>query len=210
MKKPFVKICGNTNIDDARLSLEYGADMLGFIFYKKSPRYIEPERAGAMISELKKDFLFKAVGVFVNPDKEYVDYIISITGVDMLQFHGEETLSFVKKFNKEIIKAFRIKARPDILRAYEYDTVDYFLFDAFSKEYYGGTGKVFDWSLLDDFKFRDRLILSGGIAAGNVKEAVKKVKPYAVDLCSSIEKEPGIKDREKIKDFFLIFNNGKN
>lgn len=208
--KPRVKICGNTNIDDAKAVLKYGADMLGFIFYEKSPRYIAPGKAGVIIDRLKKEFSFMSVGVFVNPSKEYVDKILNIADMDMLQFHGEEPAAFIKYFNKRIIKAFRIKDSTDILKCDEYAFVDYFLLDAFSTDAYGGTGKVLKWGLLEKFKFRDRLILAGGIGSNNVKEAVNKVKPYAVDLVSSLEVRSGVKDMEKIKEFFSIFNNEIN
>jgi len=204
--KPRVKICGNTGMDDARAVLKYGADMLGFIFYEKSPRYIAPEKAGAIIEKLKKDFSFISVGVFVNPSKEYVEKILNIADMDILQFHGEESLSFIKHFNKKIIKAFRIKDSSDILKCDEYSLVDYFLLDAFSADAYGGTGKVFKWGLLNNFKYRDRLILAGGIGSNNIKEVAEKVKPYGVDLVSSLEKRSGVKDIEKIKEFFSIFN----
>jgi phosphoribosylanthranilate isomerase len=202
MTRPLVKICGNTNIEDARAALEYGADLLGFIFYEKSPRYISPEKAQNIISKLKEDFLFKSVGVLVNPITIHVDTLLGIADLDVLQFHGDEPLSFINSFNKKIIKAFRIKEKSDLIKCDEYENADYFLLDTFSKEVYGGTGKAFDWSLLEEFKFRDRLFLAGGISASNVKEAVAKVKPYAVDLVTSLEKSPGIKDREKIKNFF--------
>ncbi|MBN2402631.1 MAG: phosphoribosylanthranilate isomerase [Spirochaetes bacterium] len=207
MYRPLVKICGNTRIDDAKLSLECGADMLGFIFYEKSSRYISPKKAGTIIDKLKNNFSFMSVGVLVNPSKEYVDKILKIADLDMLQFHGEEPLSFIKNFRKKTIKAFRIKDKLDILKCDAYESVDYFLLDAFSTDAYGGTGKVFKWGLLNDFKFQDRLILAGGIGSNNIKEVVIKVKPYAVDLVSSLEKRSGIKDREKIKDFFSILNN---
>ncbi len=205
MKRPLVKICGNTNIDDAAASLECKADLLGFIFHEKSPRYITPEKAGAIINKLKGKFIFKSVGVFVNPSKDYVDNAINISGIDLLQFHGEETMAFIKQFNKRIIKAFRINNRTDIFRCDNYNSVDYFLLDAFSKEAYGGTGKVFNWDLLENFKFRSRLFLAGGISSGNINEALNNIKPFGIDLCSSIEKEPGIKDHDKIKAFFSSF-----
>lgn len=202
--RPLVKICGNTNINDARICLEQGADMLGFIFYAKSPRFIDPHKAGDIISEMRKDFTFESVAVFVNPKKEFVDNVIATTHIDMLQFHGEESLSFIKLFNKKTIKAFRIKDNADIMKCDEYNSADYLLLDAFSNESYGGTGKVFNWNMLLDFKYRDRLFLSGGISADNVKEAVSKVKPYAVDLASGVEKSPGVKDKKKIKEFFSV------
>jgi phosphoribosylanthranilate isomerase len=202
MAKPIIKICGNTNIDDAAAALEYGADLLGFIFYEKSPRYITPEKAGDIIRELKKNYSFQSVGVFVNPLKEFVDRTINLSGIEILQFHGEEPDSFIKQFSKKIIKAFRINNQTDILKCSGYDTVDYFLFDAFSKDAYGGTGKVFDWDLLWNFEHRGKLFLSGGISGANIGEAIKKIGPFGIDLCSSIEKSPGIKDHNKIKEFF--------
>ena len=155
MARPCVKICGNTNLYDARISLECGADMLGFIFFSKSPRYIAPEEARDIILTLKTDFLFKSIGVFVNPSKNFVEDIIKITDIDILQFHGEEPLEFIKSFNKKVIKVFRIRNESDVLKCYEYDTADYFLLDAFSKDAYGGTGRIFNWELLREFKFRD-------------------------------------------------------
>lgn len=208
--RPLVKICGNTNINDARICLEHGADMLGFIFHEKSLRFIDPQKAGDIINVLKKDFTFESVAVFVNPLKEFVDNVIATTHIDMLQFHGEESLSFIKLFNKKTIKAFRIKDDIDILKCDEYNTIDYFLLDAFSNEAYGGTGKVFNWDILLNFKYRDRLFFSGGISADNVKEAIGKVKPYAVDLASGVEKSPGVKDIKKIKDFFSVIKSLKD
>jgi phosphoribosylanthranilate isomerase len=204
--KLLVKICGNTNLDDARAALKYGADMLGFIFYEKSPRYITPEKAGEIIGRLRKDFSFMSVGVFVNPAKEYVDKILKTADINILQFHGEEPLSFIQCFNKKIIKAFRIKCSSDILKCDEFRSVDYFLLDAFTENAYGGTGKIFKWGLLKNFKYMDRLILAGGIGSDNIKEAVEKVKPYAIDLVSSLEKRRGVKDIEKIREFFSVLN----
>jgi phosphoribosylanthranilate isomerase len=203
--KPLVKICGITNKDDAIISMEYGADILGFNFYDKSPRYIEPQVAGNIISDLKKDFEFESAGIFVNHNKEYVDNIVRVAGIDILQFHGDESPDLLLKFNRKTIKAFRIRDKSDISECYKYNT-DFYLLDAFSKSTYGGTGESFDWDILADIDFRDRLFLSGGISSRNISDARKKINPYAVDLCSSIEKKPGIKDHNKIKEFFSAFN----
>ncbi len=205
--KPLVKICGNTSLEDARAALKYGADMLGFIFYEKSTRCITPEKAGAIIGKLRKEFSFMSAGVFVNPSKEYVDSVLEFADLDMLQFHGEEPSSLIKRFkDRKIIKAFRIKESSDILRCDEYVSVDYFLLDAFVENAYGGTGKVFKWGLLKGFKYPGRLMLAGGIGSSNIREAVEKVKPVAVDLVSSLEKRSGVKDIEKIREFFSILN----
>ncbi len=207
MKKPLIKICGITNYDDGLACMEGGADLLGFIFYDKSPRYVNPETAGDIIARLKEKFNFISVGVFVNPSEDYVKDIIKKTGIDILQFHGEEPSSFIKKFHKKAIKAFRIKDKKDTDKCLEYKDIDYFLFDAFSENQYGGTGRSFDWNILSDFKLRQKLFLSGGISTENIQSAVKTVKPRAIDISSSLEKEPGKKDKNKIKEFFLRLNN---
>jgi len=207
MKRPLIKICGLTNYEDGRLCLENGADMLGFIFFDKSPRFINPDDAADIIARLKTKFNFDSVGVFVNPAEDYVLRTIRTTNIDMLQFHGDESQSFIKKFNKKIIKAFRIKDRNDITKCFGFNDIDYFLFDGFSEKQYGGTGTTFDWNLLADFNFNQKLFLSGGISSENVENAVKIVNPYAIDLSSSLESTPGKKDKIKIKNFFLCCSN---
>lgn len=207
MNKTLVKICGITNPDDASIALECGADMLGFIFYEKSPRFINPENAGKIISGLKIKYKFKSVGVFVNTPAEYIEDVIRISGLDILQFHGEESPSFIQQFNREKIKAFRIKDGSEIINIKKYSSADFFLLDTFSMSAYGGTGEVFNWDILTDIDFRDKLFLSGGISSSNVIEAVNVIRPYALDLCSSLEKEPGIKDRDKLVNFFSIIKN---
>ncbi len=209
MKRPLVKVCGITNYDDAHICLEHGADMLGFIFYEKSPRYVLPETSCKIIADLKADFAFHSVGVFVNPYKEFVDHAIEIAGLDILQFHGDESLSFIKCFDKKKIKAFRIREKSDILQCNEYKDVNYFLFDTFSKESYGGTGKVFNWNLLNDFMYKERLFLSGGINSGNIIRAIEAIAPYAIDISSGLEKEPGKKDNKKVEKIFTILNNSE-
>ena len=207
MKRPLIKICGITNYEDGRICLESSADMLGFIFYDKSPRFIDPDDAGDIIARLKTEFKFGSVGVFVNPAEDYVLRVMKTANINMLQFHGDESSSFIKKFNKKIIKAFRIKNKNDMDKCLEFKDIDYYLFDTFSEHQYGGTGRAFDWNLLADFKLKQKLFLSGGINSENIKNAIKIVKPYAVDISSSIEKEPGKKDKIKIKEFFLCCNN---
>jgi len=208
MGKPLVKICGITNVEDARICLFYGTDMLGFIFYNKSPRFVSPDMVREIITTLKNEgnSFFKTVGVFVNPEKEFVNHAIEIAGVDLLQFHGKEPQSFIHEFNKKSIKAFRIKEKIDVEGYLEYRGVDYFLFDTFFKESYGGTGKIFDWCLIKDFKEKDKLFLAGGLNSDNIIDAITTVKPFAVDLSSGLESLPGKKDKKKIEKFFLTLN----
>lgn len=206
MKRPIVKICGITNAADAHLCLESGADILGFIFYDKSSRNMTAEKAGSIIRSLKKDISFTTAGVFVNPEREFVIRTAEISGIDLLQFHGDESPAFIDNFQLKKIKAFRIKEKADIDICEKYDNADFFLLDTFSKDSYGGTGKVFNWDYLRDFKHRDRLFLSGGLNAGNIIRALDYVEPYAVDLSSGLEKEPGIKDAAKVMEFFRIID----
>lgn len=196
-----VKVCGITRLEDAKLCLQCGANMLGFIFYAKSPRYIDPRDAADIIQTLKQEFEFKSTGVFVDVGHDEISRIAGISALDMLQFHGNEPPEFVNTFRQEKIKAFRIKDAADISQCEKYSDA-YYLFDAFSHDAYGGTGKSFDWDYLIDFKYKERLFLSGGINTGNLDKTLK-INSYAIDVCSGLEKSPGIKDENKVKDFFL-------
>ena len=188
-----VKICGITNQEDASAAVEHGVDALGFIF-AKSPRQIEPEKARAIIRSLPP--LVTAVGVFVNEDPTRVREIVDFCGLNLIQFHGDESPDMCSEFMPRSLKAFQIKDEASLERIKPYNgRVRAFLFDTYSKEKRGGTGKTFDWGLAVKGKELGMpVILSGGLSPTNIKEAILKVRPYAVDVNSGIEISPGKKD----------------
>ena len=195
-----VKICGITNEKDALLAAELGAWALGFIFYKKSPRYVTPATAKTMIRRLPP--FVTPVGVFVNAAQDEVLKISEECGIRTLQFHGEETPAFCRRFQGcRVIKAFRLTDRPDLPAISRYDAAAY-LFDTFKSDKYGGTGRTFDWTLLKNFSRKNPLILSGGINPSNIVEAVRQVRPYAVDVSSGVEERAGRKSPAKLKALF--------
>jgi phosphoribosylanthranilate isomerase len=201
-----VKICGITNLNDAKFCVDHGADALGFVFYKKSPRYVRPEDAYEIIKKLPP--FVCSVGLFVNEDQSSVDEISNRLKLDALQFHGDEEPGYVNGFHKKKIKAFRIKDSVDEERFSDYD-VDAYLFDTYTEEVYGGSGENFCWKLLRDRKFKKPIILAGGLTPENVADAVNMVKPYAVDVSSGVEKEKGVKDHDKVKKFIIRAKHGR-
>ncbi|MEZ5425130.1 MAG: phosphoribosylanthranilate isomerase [Pyrinomonadaceae bacterium] len=198
-----VKICGITNLEDALLAVKFGADALGFNFYRKSPRFIEPERAREIIRNLPQKVL--NVGVFVNEDFEKIAAIVRLAGLDAIQLHGGESPEFARELKErtglEIIKAFRVSPdfKPEEVLAYRVDAV---LLDAFNKKEYGGTGETFDWKIaLKVRKNVPKLYLAGGLGPRNVEVAIRRVQPFAVDSCSLLEKKKGKKDKLKLIRF---------
>ena len=196
-----VKVCGITNLIDARASVEAGAYALGFNFYPKSPRYLPPLEAAKVIKQLPEGVV--AVGVFVNePDNTAIKAVAEMAGIHAVQLHGEESPSFCKSLNGLfIIKALRVgdDFRPAEAASFETDAI---LLDAFKAGLYGGTGQAFDWTIAARTKqFARRLYLAGGLNATNVGEAIKTVHPYAIDVCSGVESSPGRKDPAKLCAF---------
>lgn len=200
-----VKVCGITNIDDAKVCVDCGTDALGFIFYEKSKRNIEPGKAKKIIDTLPF-FVFK-VGVFVNEDAEKVNQIAKELKLNAVQLHGEEDLDYCKKINYPVIKAIRVDEKVNQnLEKYSNYTI---LLDSKDEKEYGGTGQKFNWDLIPE-SLRNKIILAGGVSEENIAEIHNIISPQAVDLSSSLEKEPGIKDHEKVKSFFRKFNKLRN
>ena len=196
-----VKICGITNYDDAMTSIELGADALGFNFYKKSPRYINPSQAKSLIESLPP--LVSMVGIFVDEfSPERVANIAHGVGVGSVQLHGSEGPEYAKKISGvRVFKAFPIDDKFNIESISNFPANAFFL-DTKDKLLKGGTGKSFDWTIALEIKKKGRIILAGGLNPENVFEAIHKVQPYGVDVCSGIESEPGKKDRKKLEDLF--------
>lgn len=198
-----VKICGITNLEDALMSVELGADALGFNFFEKSPRYIAPNLAKRIIKQLPIGV--KSVGVFVNETIDTVTEIAKITEIDFIQLHGDETPKFAKQLQistgLQVIKAFRVSGYFNAARMMKYQ-VDTVLLDSYSGAEYGGTGEIFDWSVATQVReLFPKLYLAGGLNPQNVGEAIRLVTPYAVDACSGLESSKGIKDRNKVEAF---------
>ena len=194
-----VKICGVTNAADALAAVDAGADALGFMFYAPSPRCVTHERASEIIRELPP-FVAK-VGVFVNPAENEVRQAITECALDTLQFHGEETPEFCRRFGLKVIKAFRIRDA-ESLRATAAYPAEAWLLDSYVAGQLGGTGARFNWDLATEAARRHRaVILAGGLTPENAAEAVRKVRPYGLDVSSGVESSPGKKDATKIRAF---------
>jgi len=197
-----VKICGITNIDDASLCENLGADALGFIFYAKSKRYIEPIAVRKIIEKLSP-FTVK-VGVFVNESAKNINEIASTVRLNAVQLHGDEKPNTLKNVDFPVIKSFRIDESFDYSTLSKYKDVSYLL-DSYSVNEYGGTGKKFDWEKIP-ISLRHKIILSGGVSSENIEYIFTQIKPKAVDLSSSVEIVPGKKDKNKLNEFFNKIN----
>jgi phosphoribosylanthranilate isomerase len=198
-----IKICGITNLEDARFAAGALVDYLGFIFYEKSPRYIEPAEAGAIINWIEGP---EKVGVFVNESIDDLNSIAKQTGLDYVQLHGDESPEYCELVEKPIIKVIHIEEESvEYLLKHQIeqyaDVVEYLLFDTKIDGLWGGTGESFDWSMITDLDLDIPLFLSGGLNADNIRKAIDTVQPYAVDVSSSLEQKPGLKDFSKIEAF---------
>ena len=194
-----VKICGITRAQDAQAAAAEGADAIGLVFYRPSPRYVSAEQAREITMQTPP--FVATVGVFVNPSREEVEQVISTCGVTLLQFHGDESPDFCPSFFRPYIKAARIRPGLDLIKYLSpYSAARAWMLDAFHDDLWGGTGGAFDWSLVPARMARP-VILSGGLTTNNVADAIRRVRPYAVDVSSGVEASKGIKDAARIAEF---------
>ncbi len=196
-----VKICGITRAEDALVAVDAGADALGFMLYKSSPRCVTQAEAAAIIRRLPP--FIARVGVFVNPAESEVRAAVAGCGIDTLQFHGEESPEFCRQFGLRVIKAFRVSDAESLKPASNFSG-EAWLLDSFVAGQHGGTGAVFNWDLAAHaVKQGGRVILAGGLTPENAADAVRRVRPYALDVSSGVESEPGKKDATKVRAFIV-------
>ena len=199
MHQTRVKICGITNIEDAKVAENAGAYAIGLVFYKDSPRYISINKAKEIVDNVTP--LLNCVGLFVDEDKEEINNVLEQVDLDILQFHGQESEQACALYNKPYIKAIRMNDEINLLEeAEKYFSAKALLLDTYVEGVSGGTGKVFDWNMIPR-NLEKPIILAGGLNTNNVKDAINKVNPYAVDVSGGVEKEQGKKDPDKIKEF---------
>lgn len=203
-----VKICGITSPEDALIAVEAGADALGFVFYQESPRHIFPEEAARIISLLPP--FVQAVGLFVNEEPETVNQVSRFCRLGVVQLHGDETPDYCRKIEQRVMKAFRVRSLICLDPITGYHPAA-FLLDAYSPSFYGGTGTSFNWEIAREAVQRGhKIVLAGGLTTDNVAEAIRQVRPYAVDVSSGVESAPGTKDPDKVRRFIRTAKDWKN
>ena len=194
-----IKICGITRQEDAQAAVDAGADAVGFVFYAPSPRAVAIDRAREIVRGLPP--FVSSVGLFVNAEPDWVREVLATVPLDLLQFHGDEAPDYCSQFGRPWMKAIRVRSSNDIERAFSvFAEARGLLVDAFDPALYGGTGRAFDWSLVP----RQRplpLVLAGGLDSVNVADAIRQVRPWAVDVSGGVESAKGIKSAEKIRAF---------
>lgn len=201
-----VKICGITRVEDALAAAAAGADAIGLVFYANSPRAVGIEQAQAIIAALPP--FVTTVGLFVDIQRDELRRILASVPLDLLQFHGDESVEQCEGFGRPYIKALRVKAGDDIIaEVSRYPGASGILLDTYVEGVPGGTGKAFDWSLVPE-KLSKPVILAGGLRPDNVAEAVRQVRPYAVDVSGGVEAGKGIKDAERVAAFIRAARGG--
>lgn len=194
-----VKICGITSREDAWAAVEAGADALGFIFVKGTPRWIEPEAAAAIAAEIGP--FIATVGVFLDRPVEEVEEIAGECGLSLAQLHGSESPEDCERLRLPFVKSIRVQREGDLAALSRYARARAFLLDTYDADRPGGTGRTFPWEIAAKAAREKRIVLSGGLTPDNVAQAVLQVRPYAVDVSSGVETSPGRKDHRKVREF---------
>ena len=203
MARTRVKICGITRVEDAISAVDAGADAIGLVFYKQSPRFVSIQQAQAIVAAMPP--FISVVGLFVNVATAEIQSVLSKVRLDIIQFHGDETPQHCEQIcaqiNLPFYKAIRMKPDTNLLQyAIDFKAAKALLLDAYSEQAYGGTGNTFDWNLIPH-DLPKPIILAGGLAAKNVASAIQQVRPYAVDVSGGVELTKGLKSAEKIAAF---------
>ena len=198
----FVKICGITRPTDAEAAVEAGANALGFVFWPKSPRFVDPYSARAIVAGLPPFVV--PVGVFVNQPTEYVKGVAALVGLGAVQLHGDEDAAYLETIRHPVIKAIPVEQGADRLELWSPRTM--LLLDVRDPVARGGTGRTIDWTAAASIAKRRRCLLAGGLTPDNVAEAVAIVQPYGIDVSSGVERSPGVKDHARIRALFEVVN----
>ncbi len=212
MTLPKIKICGVTSPEEAVLAADLGADLIGLNFYPPSPRYLEPRRAAEVAAAVRGGHdRIRLAGVFVNAPRQQVEEIAGRVGLDLLQFHGDETPAEVAPFRDRALKAFRVKDRLDPAALAGFDGVWGVLIDSRHPRLYGGTGESWRFESLPELggALPRRTFIAGGLEPGNVRAAIAASRPYGIDLCSGVEEKPGKKDPELLRQLFEEIRDGE-
>jgi phosphoribosylanthranilate isomerase len=200
-----VKICGITRVEDALIAVGQGADAIGLVFYPPSPRYVTPAQAAEIVNALPA--FITVVALFVDACSADVEAVLSQVNIDLIQFHGQESADECRQYGKSYMKAIRVKSDTNLVQyETEYSDAKALLLDAYAEGVPGGTGQVFDWTVIPK-SLSKPIVLAGGLDAENVEQAIRQVKPYAVDVSGGVEFKKGIKDAAKIAAFMRGVSN---
>lgn len=194
-----VKICGVTNLEDAMMACKHGADALGFVFYEKSPRYVSPDTANSIVAQLPP--FITPVALFVDADASLIESVIGANSRWMIQFHGTESEPECCRYQRPYMKALRVQRGDNVAALVDqYPSAVAMLLDAYKAGVPGGTGEVFDWTLIPE-NLSKPIVLAGGLTPKNIKQAIKQVAPYAVDVSGGVELSKGIKSEPRVQEF---------
>jgi len=195
-----VKICGITRLEDAEAAIELGAGAIGFVFWPKSPRYLDPERARAIVAALPP--FIATVGVFVDQTVRLVNGVAARVGLSTVQLHGDEPIEMLGEIERPVVKAMALRASTTAEEADAWPSRVRLLIDAHDPDQHGGTGRTVDWKRAAAVAARRPVLLAGGLNAANVADAIRTVKPFGIDLSSGVESSPGIKDHARLRALF--------